>query len=80
MTGAMIGGVVVALQLVVWLPALCRKMNVPYVIVNNKGRLGTLVHKKSAAAVALASKDIKPEDRAAFQKVLYISALLAPPP
>ena len=57
-------------QLVVWLPALCRKMNVPYVIVNNKGRLGTLVHKKSAAAVALASKDIKGEDRAAFQKVV----------
>ena len=56
-------------QLVVWLPALCRKMGVPYVVVNNKGRLGTLVHKKSAAAVALASKDIRAEDRAAFQKV-----------
>ena len=53
-----------------WLPALCRKMGVPYVIVNNKGRLGTLVHKKTAAAVALASKDIKGEDRAAFQKVV----------
>ena len=57
------------LQLVVWLPALCRKMGVPYVVVNNKGRLGTLVHKKTAAAVALASKDIKGEDRAAFTKV-----------
>jgi len=58
------------IELVVWLPALCRKMGVPYVVVNNKGRLGTLVHKKSAAAVALASKDIRAEDRAAFQKLV----------
>lgn len=50
---------VCAVQLVVWLPALCRKVGVPYAIVNNKGRLGTLVGKKTAAAVALASKDIK---------------------
>lgn len=40
-------------QLVVWLPALCRKMDVPYVIVKNRGRLGTLVHQKRAAVVAL---------------------------
>ncbi len=57
-------------QLVVWLPALCRKMGVPYVVVNNKGRLGTLVHKKTAAAVAIASRDVKPDDRAAFQKIV----------
>ena len=41
------------LQLVVWLPALCRKMDIPYVIVKNRGRLGTLVHQKRAAVVAL---------------------------
>lgn len=58
------------LQLVVWLPALCRKLGVPYAIVNNKGRLGTLVGKKTAAAVAIATKDVKPEDRAAFQKLV----------
>jgi len=58
------------IELVVWLPALCRKVGVPYAIVNNKGRLGTLVGKKSAAAVALATKDIKPEDRAAFAKLV----------
>jgi len=58
------------IELVVWLPALCRKLGVPYVVVNNKGRLGTLVGKKTAAAVALASKDIKPEDRAAFAKIV----------
>merc|ERR550539_1667491 len=56
-------------ELVVWLPALCRKMDVPYVVVNNKGRLGTLVHQTTATAVALVTSDIRPEDRAAFNKV-----------
>jgi large subunit ribosomal protein L7Ae len=41
------------IDLVVWLPALCRKMDVPYVIVKGKARLGALVHKKTASAVAL---------------------------
>jgi large subunit ribosomal protein L7Ae len=41
------------LELVMWLPALCRKKEVPYCIVKGKGRLGQLVHKKSAAVVAL---------------------------
>jgi len=41
------------LELVLWLPALCRKMEVPYLIVKDKARLGTLVHQKTAAVVAL---------------------------
>merc|ERR1719277_2763835 len=41
------------IELVVWLPALCRKKDVPYCIVKGKSRLGQLVHKKSAACVAL---------------------------
>jgi len=41
------------IELVLWLPALCRKMEVPYMIVNNKGRLGALVHKKTAACLAV---------------------------
>lgn len=56
-------------ELVVWLPALCRKMGVPYVVVNNRGRLGTMVHKKKAAVLALCTKDVRPEDRAAFNKI-----------
>lgn len=55
-------------ELVVWLPALCRKMGVPYVIVNNKGRLGSLVHQKKATAVALTS--LKAEDNAALDKIV----------
>lgn len=40
-------------ELVVWLPALCRKMDIPYCIVKGKARLGTLVHKKTATALAI---------------------------
>ncbi|KAL0569328.1 60S ribosomal protein L8 [Marasmius crinis-equi] len=48
------------IELVVFLPALCRKMGVPYVIVKGKARLGTVVHKKTAAVVAL--QDVRSED------------------
>lgn len=41
------------IELVVWLPTLCRKMDVPYVIVKGKSRLGALVHQKTASCVAL---------------------------
>jgi large subunit ribosomal protein L7Ae len=34
------------IELVIFLPALCRKMGVPYAIIKGKARLGTLVHKK----------------------------------
>jgi len=41
------------IELVVWLPTLCRKLDVPYVIVKSKARLGALVHKKTASVIAL---------------------------
>lgn len=34
------------IELVIFLPALCRKMGVPYCIVKGKARLGIVVHKK----------------------------------
>lgn len=41
------------IELVVWLPALCRKMGVPFCIIKGKSRLGSLVHLKNTSAVAL---------------------------
>lgn len=35
------------------MPALCRKMGVPYCIVKGKARLGRLVRRKTCTAVAL---------------------------
>lgn len=56
------------IELVVWLPALCRRMGVPYVIVNNKGRLGQVVNRgKKCAAVAVT--DVSKEDNAALAKI-----------
>jgi len=49
------------IELVVFLPALCRKMGVPYVIVKGKARLGTVVHKKTAAAIAI--QEVRSEDQ-----------------
>lgn len=41
------------IELVVYLPALCKKMGVPYCIVKGKARLGTVVHMKTASALAI---------------------------
>ena len=49
------------IELVVWLPALCRKNGIPYCIVKGKARLGTLVGMKNAAVVAL-PENYKKED------------------
>jgi len=43
------------LELVLWLPTLCRKKDVPYLIVKGKSRLGKVVHKKNAAVLAITS-------------------------
>jgi large subunit ribosomal protein L7Ae len=50
------------IELVMWLPALCRKMQVPFMIVKDKARLGALVHQKTAAVIALTGVD--KEDKA----------------
>ena len=74
------------IELVVFLPALCRKMGIPYVIVKsvisflstssipyffasrNKARLGTVVHKKTAAVVTIA--DVRSEDNSDLAKLI----------
>ncbi|GFS34343.1 ribosomal protein L7Ae/L30e/S12e/Gadd45 family protein [Actinidia rufa] len=56
------------IELVVWLPALCRKMEIPYCIVKGKSRLGTIVHQKTAAVLCLTT--VKNEDKMEFSKIL----------
>eukprot|EP00897_Mesotaenium_endlicherianum_P008469 jgi/Mesen1/7650/ME000040S07215 len=56
------------IELVVWLPALCRKMGIPYCIVKGKARLGAVVHKKNATALCLTS--VKNEDKHDFSKIV----------
>jgi len=48
------------IELLVFLPALCRKKGIPYAFIKGKARLGKLVHQKTAAAVALT--EVRKED------------------
>jgi len=56
------------IELVVFLPALCKKMGVPYAIVKGKSRLGTVVHKKTAAVVAIT--EVRSEDKSELSKLV----------
>jgi len=47
------------LELVLWLPTLCRKKDIPYVIVKSKSRLGKVVHKRNASVLAITDIDQK---------------------
>ncbi|KAI5789070.1 cytosolic large ribosomal subunit protein L7A [Geopyxis carbonaria] len=56
------------IELVVYLPALCRKMGVPYCIIKGKARLGTVVHKKTAAVLAIT--EVRSEDKSELAKLV----------
>lgn len=56
------------IELVVFIPALCRKLDIPYCIVKSKSRLGRLVHHKTATCVALTN--VKKADESSFQKLV----------
>lgn len=49
------------IEMVCWMPALCRKKDVPYCIIKGKARLGQLVHQKTATCVALTT--VRQEDK-----------------
>jgi large subunit ribosomal protein L7Ae len=56
------------IELVVWLPSLCRKMNIPYVIVKGKSRLGHLVHKKTSSVLCVT--EVRKEDSAKLEQFI----------
>lgn len=56
------------IELVVWLPALCKKMYVPYCIVKGKARLGAFVHQKTATCIAFT--DVKKGDEATLNNIV----------
>jgi len=58
------------IELVMFLPALCRKQNVPYCIIKGKARLGQVVYKKNCTALALCS--VKPQDRKSFAQLIDV--------
>lgn len=49
------------------MPVLCQKKEVPFCIVKSKARLGTLVHQKTAACIALC--DVNPGDKKQFTQL-----------
>uniref|UniRef100_A0A8C9ULV0 60S ribosomal protein L7a n=1 Tax=Spermophilus dauricus TaxID=99837 RepID=A0A8C9ULV0_SPEDA len=57
-----------SIELVVFLPALCHKMGVPYCIIKGKVRLGHLVHRKTCTAVAFTQ--VNSEDKGALAKLV----------
>ena len=59
------------IELVVWLPALCKKMGVPYLIVKGKARLGALVHQKTVTTLALT--EVRAEDQNALQNLTTVA-------
>merc|ERR1711982_132951 len=56
------------LEIVLFLPALCRKMGVPYCIVKNKARLGRVAHSKTTSCMAIV--DVNKEDNGALNKLV----------
>merc|ERR1711963_649670 len=56
------------IELVLFLPALCRKMGVPYCIVKNKARLGRVVRRKTTTCLAITN--VEPSDRGALNKLV----------
>jgi len=58
------------IELVVFLPGLCKKMGVPYCVVKGKARLGKVVYRKNVTCLAL--EQINKEDKTDFDQLTQI--------
>merc|ERR1712054_90331 len=56
------------IEIVVWLPSLCKARGVPYCIVKSKSRLGAVVGKKTATCLAIT--DVKPENKKDLENII----------
>lgn len=59
------------IEIVLWLPTLCKKKDIPYVIVKGKARLGQVVGKKTATTLAFVN--VHPADKADFANLVQIA-------
>jgi large subunit ribosomal protein L7Ae len=58
------------IELVIYLPALCKKMGVPYCIVKGKARLGQVVRRKTATSLAFTN--VNAEDKTSLSKLVEV--------
>lgn len=58
------------IEIVIYLPALCKKMGVPYCIVKGKARLGQVVRRKTVTTMALTS--VNSEDKTSLSKLVEV--------
>jgi len=58
------------IEMVLYLPTLCKKMGVPYCIVKGKARLGQVVRRKTATALALTN--VNSEDKTSLAKLVEV--------
>jgi len=56
------------IECVVWMPTLCTKMGIPYCIIKNKSRVGSLIGKKSTSCITLTH--VNPKDNEYLEKLL----------
>merc|ERR1712196_104843 len=59
------------IEIIVWLPQLCKLRNVPYCIVKSKARLGAVVGMKTATCLAIT--DVKQENKKDLENVITIA-------
>merc|ERR1712188_25311 len=59
------------IEIILWLPALCKSRGVPYCIVKSKSRLGSVVGMKTATCLAIT--DVKPENKNDLANIISLA-------